>query len=352
MSYKKKNNTTYGKSSNDLISHKNVFFKNNNQLLSDGTDLNKIYAQQPKRLNCKNCDHEIHKVSFTKLGVDYLICENCTHLNGANEDTDEFCSHVYTENKGVNYSNLYNSKSANEYVKRVKDIYEPKANFINNYLVNSNLDPMELKFADFGAGSGYLVSALKALKFNNVIGYEVSEHQVLYGNQMMKDNLLHQISLQSTAQKISLVDADIVSMIGVLEHLQNPREILSAISANKNIKFFYISVPLFSISVFFEMIFPTVMNRQLSGAHTHLYTEKSLEYMAKEFKFENVATWWFGTDMVDLYRSVHVLLDKKNDTKSMTHLWSEMFSSIIDPLQLSLDKKHLSSEVHMIFRVH
>jgi hypothetical protein len=134
--------------------------------------------------------------------------------------------------------------------------------------------------------------------------------------------------------------------------VQNPREILSAIAKNKNIKFFYISVPLFSMSVFLEMVFSEVMNRQLSGAHTHLYTEDSLKYMSNEFNFEIVSSWWFGTDMVDLYRSVGVLIEKNLNTKKMTTEWQRLFSSLIDPLQKSIDKRHQSSEVHMIFKVH
>ena len=123
-------NIKYGKSSKNFINHKSAFFNNNSQLLLNAIEINRIYAKQPRRLNCKNCNYPIQKVSFSKLGVDYSICENCTHLNGMHEDTDEFCSYVYTDDKGTNYSNLYNSKSIKEYFKRVEDIYKPKANFL------------------------------------------------------------------------------------------------------------------------------------------------------------------------------------------------------------------------------
>jgi len=341
----------YGKSSQDLISLKKVFFKNNNELLSNGRKINEFYSQQPKRLKCKNCDNDLHDISFSKLCVDYTICETCGHLNGMNEDTDLFCSHIYTDNKGVDYSELYNSKGVEEYNKRVEDIYAPKVKFMSDALLELGLDPVELRYADFGAGSGYFVSAMKNAELNNVEGYEVSEQQVVYGNKLIGKDLLQQINLKDTVDKIKTLEVDMVSMIGVLEHVRNPREILSAISTNQKIKYFYISVPLFSASVFFEMVFPDVMNRQLSGAHTHLYTESSLEYMANEFNFNTVASWWFGTDIVDLHRSVSVLLEKNKNTKNMASVWTELFTPIVDSLQLCLDKKHMSSEVHMIFRV-
>jgi hypothetical protein len=99
------------------------------------------------------------------------------------------------------------------------------------------------------------------------------------------------------------------------------------------------------------MAFPGVINRQLSGVHTHLYTEESLKYMAKEFNLAIVASWWFGTDIVDLFRSVTVCLDKDNYTSKMKRKWTELFAPVIDELQLQLDEKNMSSEVHMIFKV-
>ena len=43
-------------------------------------------------------------------------------------------------------------------------------------------------------------------------------------------------------------------------------------------------------------------------------------------------------------------LEKQPETEKMTQVWSDMFSPIIDALQLEMDKKHLSSEVHMLFK--
>ena len=69
-------------------------------------------------------------------------------------------------------------------------------------------------------------------------------------------------------------------MIGALELLDKPREMLSALVSNDNVEFIFFSVPLFSPCVFMELTHPRVFPRQLSGAHTHLYTEKSITYFA------------------------------------------------------------------------
>lgn len=341
----------YGKSSQSLISLKENFFNNNDEILRKMGGVNKFYSQQPNRLQCKNCNQPLGEVSFRKQYVDYSLCERCGHLNGMHDDTDSFCKKLYTDNKGADYAEGYDSKFVKEFNMRVKDIYVPKAKFLCDSLVDFGHTPNELKFADFGAGSGYFVSALKFNGLNNIIGFEPSESQVSFGNKMIGKDLLELTNLRDTVTKIKEIDVDVISMIGVLEHVHNPREIIGAISENKKIKYLYISVPLFSISVYFEMVFHGVMNRHLSGAHTHLYTEDSLKYMAKEFNLSIVASWWFGTDMVDLFRSVTVCLDKDKDTHKMKRKWTELFSPVIDELQLKLDEKHMSSEVHMIFKV-
>jgi len=143
-------------------------------------------------------------------------------------------------------------------------------------------------------------------------------------------------------------DCDVLSMIGVLEHLQKPREVLAAMRDNPRIRYFYMSVPLFSPCVFFEMIFPDIFHRQLSAGHTHLFTESSLDWLCREFGMKRRAEWWFGTDMVDLFRSVYVKLEDENGTEGMSSTWSNVFAPAIDGLQSTLDQRKQSSEVHML----
>ena len=141
-----------------------------------------------------------------------------------------------------------------------------------------------------------------------------------------------------------------MSLIGVLEHLQNPRSAMAHIQKNKNIKYVYLSVPLFSLSVFLEMMSNDVYHRQLHGGHTHLYTEKSLQYLAQEFGFDIMSEWWFGTDIVDLYRHIFINLEKKQSSSKLINSFKEMLLPLIDSMQLELDKKHCSSEVHLLLK--
>ena len=137
-------------------------------------------------------------------------------------------------------------------------------------------------------------------------------------------------------------------MIGVLEHLVEPNLILDAFKKSK-IKYLYISVPLFSLSTFIENSFKNIFPRQLSGGHTHLYTEKSLNFLANKYNLKIIGEYWFGTDIPDLFRSLVCsgnILNKKVYFNQLNH----KFSRFVDELQSVLDKNKVCSEVHLIFK--
>ena len=340
----------FGKSSEALMNLKQDFFNDNDNLLKKSKEINNIYISQPRRDRCKNCDYPIKNWSFTKQKVEYSVCEQCGHLNGLHQDTSKFCEAVYTDDGGTGYAENYNSKDIEEYNYRVSNIYLPKAEFLCDSLRHIGEVSENLSYSDFGAGTGFFVNALLKTGNPNVTGYEVSEAQVSLGNGVgnLKNLVVH--SMKEIVDLAASVNSEVVSMIGVLEHLQNPREVLNALRNNSNVHYFYLSVPLFSPCVFFEMVFPTIMQRHLTSGHTHLYTESSLEWMANEYDLEPVSAWWFGTDMVDLYRNIEVRMKQQKETKSMADYWSKIMIPLIDSMQSAIDEKHLSSEVHMLYK--
>ncbi len=341
----------YSKHSGPLLELKQVFFQENDNKLAELKRIAKRYIEQPERKNCKNCDSPIRTVSFEKLGVPYILCPRCGHLNGAFEDTDAYCSYLYTDKKGEAYGANYDSKDRAAYKKRVDNIYVPKARFLKNALIELGEKPRELKFRDLGAGAGYFVAALLAEGMDNVKGFEVSETMVNLSKQILGKNFILHHELKDTPKIAQKLTSDVVSLIGVLEHLQTPRTVLDALSNNKRNRYIFLSLPLFSPCVFFEMVFPQVMPRQLSGGHTHLYTESSIDYFCEEFGLERIAEWWFGTDLVDLFRSVLIMLGKTPECLEMTGIWETYFKDSIDDMQNVLDKRKLSSEVHMLLKV-
>jgi len=124
--------------------------------------------------------------------------------------------------------------------------------------------------------------------------------------------------------------------------------VMKSIQKNKKIKYIYVLVPMSSFICVVENIFSKIFNRHLGGGHTHLFTEKSLLMFMKKYSFVDHSAWWFGTDIHDFYRSSILQMGKQN-YKPLRNIIYNM-KSIIDGLQLELDKKKISSEVHMLFR--
>lgn len=340
----------YGKNFEDIIDIKSDYFQENDRFVQLQKEQTQLYLKQKPRKFCKNCKNQLVKILFTKSGIDYFICENCGHLNGEREDSDEFAEEIYHAGGGTIYAQYYHTDDPDTYLNRVNKIYSPKAKFLLNSLKKFGEMPLELSYRDIGAGSGFFVSALKKLGVKDVKGYDASEIQVAFGNQMNSSQILEVNKIGEINSLVKNLKSQVVSMIGVLEHLQDPSEVISTISKNKNIEYLFLSVPLFSLTVFFEIVFEEVYSRQLSGDHTHLYSEKSLDYLIEKYGFIKMAEWWFGTDFLDLYRDMLVMFEKNNPEHSVREKFSEIMKSVINPLQLILDKNHLSSEVHLLLK--
>jgi 2-polyprenyl-3-methyl-5-hydroxy-6-metoxy-1,4-benzoquinol methylase len=329
----------------DIYNIKSNFYYQNNKLLQNEIIINKKYKKQPLRDNCKNCNYKSTKKTFLSFGIDYFVCSKCSHLNGIYSDSKIFCDWLYSKKKTDNYNNkkFYTLK---DYDKRVNNIYLPKAKFLIKVLKKN------LNIIDVGAGAGHFAKALEILNIN-CIGIEPSKYLASLGNSKLKKNTLLNLSLDEMEKDffshyISDNKENVLSLIGVLEHLQDINSLMVKFLKSK-IKYLYISVPIFSLSTFIENVFNKVYPRQLSGAHTHLYTKESLQFFAQKYNLKIIGEWWFGQDFIDLYRSI-LLSSKSHDSKKYKHLLDKNLFSVIDKLQSILDKNMICSEAHIIFK--
>ncbi len=327
----------FSKTYEQLSKIKNFFYLENKSLLKDSIKINKKYIKQPKRKICKNCGYKLKDYIFINHFVKYTVCRKCSHLNGIYKDTSNFTNWLYYQSSGKNYKRVYQK----HYNSRVKNIYLPKVQFLKQVLKK------KFSVVDFGAGGGFFLRALELLRISGK-GFEVNKSLVNMGKKYLRKNTLEHIKMNQMSEKISKERADVLSCIGVLEHLEKPDEMID-LFLKSNMKFLYISVPLFSLSSFLENSFKNVYPRLLSGGHTHLYTKESLNYMAKTNNLDIVGEWWFGTDIPDLHRSLLISSTSKNK-----HLYSNLLDkylfNVINKLQHILDKNYICSEVHMILK--
>jgi len=328
----------YSKSYKNIADIKKDFYNQNLYNLKKSIKINTEYVKQPLRKICKNCNSKKLVFFLKSFKVSYNLCSNCGHLNGKYQDTSKFARKLYNSQNGKNYSKNY----LNDYNSRVKNIYLPKVVFLKKVIKEN------IKLLDLGSGAGHFLKALEIKKIS-ATGYETSKDLCNLANKKLKVNKINNIKFDNVYNLIEKAkDENVLSLIGVLEHLTNPSLILNSFAKSK-IKYLYISVPLFSLTSFIENSFKNVYPRHLSGAHTHLYTYKSLKYLAKNNNLNIIGEFWFGTDIPDLMRSILNSATIINKKQYLTQ-FKNLFTNHIDELQSVLDKKKICSEVHMIFK--
>lgn len=344
-------NKKYGKPLGNLIGIKQDFFNNNDANLAMADDMADALLLQPKRTVCKMCNSVLDgEIILKSHKMGYYLCKKCHHLNSEHEDTDAFAQKVYITD---NYANNYTAADIEKYENRLDSIYIPKAQFLIDSLAKDGIDVADIKLLDDGAGSGYFVRAMRKLGAD-ASGVEISADQVNFANDCAKaaginEPILKQVDSDKITDYIKNTNCSVLSAIGVLEHIISLQDTLDAIRDNQNIKYLYISVPMFGFSALFEGAFQECYNRHLGGTHTHLFSDDSLDYMANRIGFGIHSSWKFGSDMMDLYRFLSVSL-AKNGNEEAVKVLSEQFLPIIDKLQLVVDESEFASEVHMLLK--
>lgn len=327
-----------------LLEIKASMFSQNDRQLERAKNRAAFYANQPIRVACKNCNARLPSdgAGFVKLGVRYVFCEACGHMNGAHEDTEEFVRLVYSNE----YADSYMEVDADSYRRRLEEIYLPKAQFLKDVLQDSGESLPSL--TDFGAGGGYLVAAARQYGFS-AVGYEPLKDLVELGNRMIGEPVMFHMQMEELDSLVASSTSPVVSFIGVLEHLRTPRATLQAIRHNPHIRYVYLCVPLFSPTVALEAVFSGVVPRHLVEGHTHLYTDRSLRHLEEEFELVRKAEWWFGLDIADLYRDISVQLERSGNKGALLEYWNTEFRPLIDEIQGVLDRSKNCSDVHIVF---
>jgi len=340
----------YSKSSAFYRNTKQDFYATNEALLAESLTQNQWYTSQPARTRCKLCTAPIaDSASFVQHGVGYIFCTMCDHLNGLHEDTEAFVQKLYVDDADDAYARDYLDP---QFAQRCNDIYLPKVDFLREALSEG-----VSTLLDVGCGSGYLVASARQRNIA-ATGIDLSAAMVAFGNAQMTampechvlphDSApLSVVHEDSFFEAIRTTNAQVVSAIGVIEHLRQPQRFFEAFGQS-NAEYVFYSVPLFSPAVLIEHLFPGVFPRQLSGGHTHLFTERSLTEMHRQLGVTPIAEWRFGTDVQDVYRSAAVLMSKS--APELANRLDAQVSPMLDELQAVLDRHHACSEIHVVAR--
>ncbi len=336
----------YGKSVGEVLKIKNDFFEQNAEMLELSAHQADALLAQPRRKNCKVCGAVLPEEElYSSQRMDYFLCPECGHVNSGHEDTEDFARAVYLDDP---YEHHYSAADREAYLNRMRKIYIPKAEFLLETLESEGYGRDEIRILDDGAGSGYFVRACQELGLT-ALGIEISEAQVNFANEMAGTDILKTVPGDKIPSFLSAAEFNVISFIGVMEHIVNLKEVLDALRDNPKVEYVYLSVPMVSLSCVLEAANQDCYNRHAGGTHTHLFTDESLEKMAQGMGFSVHRTWKFGSDMMDLYRMLCVKLDNGGNGK-MKDYFSGKFLSMIDELQEVVDRHEFASEIHAILK--
>ena len=330
----------YSKTYSNIFKIKEDYLNFNDRELSLIKKINKYYAKQKLRKKCKICFKKLKQPTLKSFGVSYIFCNNCNHLNGIHEDTKNFHKFLYSgKTKNINFGKIY----LKNFNKVLKNIHYPKVKFLKQVIKK------KLNLLDYGSGAGHFVKACLNHGINawgvekNIQLHKFAKHKIRERALLAKENNLEEI--------IEKNKIECMSLIFVLEHLPNPHYIFDLFKKSR-LTYLYISVPMASPLIFFENVFPNVYPRHLGGAHTHLFTKKSLSYLKKKYNFKIIGEWWFGTEFADLYRSIIASNNLNNSLsqKLRKKKIDDFFLKNLDNLQSIFDRQKLSSELHFIIK--
>ena len=200
---------------------------------------------------------------------------------------------------------------------------------------------------DLGCGGGHFLKACESLNIKG-IGYDSNKKLVNLANKKLKKNKVNFAKIEDINDIILNSKGDCISLISVLEHIQNPSDFFK-IFKKSSFKYIYISIPLFSLTSLLEHSFKNVFPRNLYGPHTHMYTKESIYYIIKKNNLKIAGEWWFGSDFSDLSRSL-ITTSKSKYSADYKFLFNKFLYKHIDKLQSVLDKEKMSSDLQIIIK--
>lgn len=337
----------YSKSYGNMWQLKKSLTENDKAMAEKDARYREIYKKQPERTACKLCGEQAanKRMRFDVSGVEYWVCGNCGHINGAYQDTKTFCDAIYAKDSG--YGDTYRDMSEDLFHKRVEAVYIPKADFLKQSLIESGIDIRKISLLDVGGGAGHFVAACRSLGIKSK-GIEVDEESVRISEKFMSGEGLIYVSPEKVCGEIENAKEEIVSFIFNLEHVLNLEEILESIEKNRNIRYIFFAVPMFSYAAILSAITERMFDRMFNGSvHTHLFSNESVEWLCSKYHWEKLGIWRFGADVADLLRIMTVSLENKGNS-SLAELLHKKMASQIDQLQRVIDEAEFCSEIHAV----
>lgn len=273
-------------------------------------------------------------------GFQYVVCSDCGHVYTDKRYTDEAIRRFYETNSywaEVTYAN----KETCHY--RKENVALPKVEFLEQYLDNK-----QGKWLDIGSGIGDLVSVVTDRGYE-AAGLELSETSVNFCREVFGVELLRQtIDEFMQANSGDMGSFSVVSMIGLLEHVVSPIDVLKQVNQLlKSGGLVMIQVPnAKSMATMVQECYPDNVFRHMSPIeHIMVFTESSLNRALENAGYTPLSYWYHGLDVYELMTNLVMSNERVRDSR----LYNLILSSI-NELQQVIDDAERSDRIICIAR--
>lgn len=218
-----------------------------------------------------NCNSFINVKSFT-----IYKCNNCTFQFVWPLPTEEELSYIYNEktlsgeNSTINYETYLRSK--NQLTKEYAQVLK----ILNEF-------PSKGKLLDVGCAAGFFLNYAKQNNWD-VEGVEVSKDLSKFARQELGLNV-HTGTLSNVA--LQPKSYDVVTLIGVIEHLDNPQSVID--NVNRVIKLNGVLIILTeNVESFLSKVLKSKWNGYMPPEHLSYFSKKSIQYLIQSRGFRLV----------------------------------------------------------------
>ena len=324
----------YGKKI-DLLKLKQPVVTNIREHLRKRKELVNYLAKNEKQIDnnsCYLCGCQSYKELVKIQGFTYVQCDSCTHVFTTMRYADDSLKRFYQKNQY--YSEITYANEETCFYRR-EHVAKPKIEFTEQFTSG-----FRGSWLDVGSGVGDIVSVAKE-KGWRATGLEISEGSVKFAKQIFDIELVQQPFEEFCQKNPKLTTSfDVVSFIGLLEHVVNPMDYLSR--AWKMLRLnglVVIQVPnANSLSTMVQTLFPEHVFRHMSPVeHIMIFTEQSLFLALEKTGFKPIALWFFGMDVYELFNHFLLLDERVQGSELFTELYKNL-----NELQFVFDRQKLS----------
>lgn len=242
---------------------------------------------------CPVCGSSVFDFFVCIYDYPYAECRECGHIFLQTPASEEALAALYSQPAGEQSPQRTVYVNDELFETRVRQIAEPKVEFCRDVIPAGGL------WVDVGCGTGELLTAVRESGWR-VRGIETDVQEIAFGQSRGLDIRCGDV-LSIGPEEIG--DANVLSLLNLLEHLRNPSALLSRLTEMLETDArVVLEVPRHpSLSSFVNLAFPHLAYRHIYPPdHLHVFTEQSMEIMLECAGLKPVAVWTFGQDLQDV----------------------------------------------------